>query len=470
MFHSLRFRLPALFLAGIVLAGVVSSAIAVGLFQDYVRARSLEELRPEAEGIARLYAKQANESIEKQGAPPPSLVSDLEKAAGDRIFFVGLSPFPGVKTELTEPHRLLPLDIVNWRAARVQSFEFRPPNEERTYIGVAHQISLGAKGPPFGALIVAKPKDELSDRWLTLIERLGLAFLVGLLVAAGLAAYLSRRMAKPLAALSKAVDQVAGGRYDVVVPRVAGRGEIGDLAKRFSEMAVRLREANELERNFLLTVSHELRTPLTAIRGHVAALREGVAGDRAARELSLEAIALETGRLERLVGDILDLAKLESHRFTVRQEEIEMERLLDQAYTGFDQEARERGIRYERRVSANPTIFSDGDRVLQIITNLLSNAFRWTPDGGRIELELGADNGSVSVAVADSGPGISPEERERIFRPFWSRDGRGSGLGLAISRELALALGGRIELESAPGRGSRFQLLLPQTSTPVSIQ
>ena len=106
-------------------------------------------------------------------------------------------------------------------------------------------------------------------------------------------------------------------------------------------------------------------------------------------------------------------------------------------------------------------IVSDGDRVLQVISNLLSNAFRWTPDGGRIDLGLAAGNGTVRVDVADSGPGVPPEERERIFDPFISHDVNGTGLGLPIARELALALGGRIELQSEPGSGSRFRLVLP---------
>jgi signal transduction histidine kinase len=105
--------------------------------------------------------------------------------------------------------------------------------------------------------------------------------------------------------------------------------------------------------------------------------------------------------------------------------------------------------------------------VLQIISNLLSNAFRWTPEGGRIELSLSAANGSVSVVVSDTGPGITDEELDRIFRPFWSRDGGGTGLGLAIARELALALGGRIEVRSQPGVGSRFELVLPTESGSV---
>jgi signal transduction histidine kinase len=106
-------------------------------------------------------------------------------------------------------------------------------------------------------------------------------------------------------------------------------------------------------------------------------------------------------------------------------------------------------------------IVSDGDRVLQVISNLLSNAFRWTPDGGRVELSLTTENAKVRVDVSDSGPGIPREDRDRIFHPFISLDSNGTGLGLPIARELALALGGRIELESEPGRGSRFRLVLP---------
>src|SRR5687767_4673450 len=226
-------------------------------------------------------------------------------------------------------------------------------------------------------------------------------------------------------------------------------------------MAVRLAEAEELERNFLMSVSHELRTPLTAIRGHVAALREGVVTEPEAAEESLAVVAEEAERLGRLVNDVLDLAKLDSHRFTVLTEEVDMGRVLERAYSTFAEEARARGIEYTTDADGAPVIVSDGDRVLQIISNLLSNAFRWTPDGGRIDLALTSSNGSVTVDVEDSGPGIAPAERDRIFRPFWSTDGRGTGLGLPIAKELAVALGGRIELDTEIGRGSRFRLVLP---------
>jgi signal transduction histidine kinase len=429
MLGSLRFRLPALFFFGIVVSGLIAAAIALRLFQGYVQSRLKAELRRDAVGFTELYQEQANKL---NGAAPKFAAAKLEKATGAKLYFIGLSPFPGKR----QPLRILgPNYLPNWQSDKQITFEFTPPGSHHRYVAVA--------------------------RPLTLVDRLAVAFVGGIVIAGLLGWYLSRRITKPVLALSAAADEVARGRYDVPLPEVRSRDEIGHLADRFREMAARLAEAEQQERNFLMSVSHELRTPLTAIRGHVDALREGVADDPEERAASLDVIAAESARLDRLVGDVLDLARLEANRFTVLNEEVDMERLCEQAYVAFGEEARRRGIDYRRRFDASPTIVSDGDRVLQIISNLLANAFRWTPDGGRVELELTAANGAVSVAVDDSGPGIGPAERERIFRPFWSQDTSGIGLGLAIARELALALGGAIELDSAPGKGSRFALVLP---------
>jgi signal transduction histidine kinase len=290
---------------------------------------------------------------------------------------------------------------------------------------------------------------------------MGLAFIAGLAVAAGLIWYLSRRLTKPVLALSNAADQVAAGQYHVEVPPAQPGDEIGHLTDRFREMTERLAEGQRRERNFLMVISHELRTPVTAIRGHVDALREGLAEDAEARDASLEVIRAEADRLARLVRDVLDLARMEADQFTLEEDEVELRRLLEQAYQSFTEEARRRGIDYECTLSANPVLSTDGDRVLQIVSNLLDNAFAWTPDGGRIGLELTSSNGTVAVSVSDSGPGIGPVERERIFRPFWSRAGDGTGLGLPIARQLAHALGGELTLDSEIGTGSRFELRLP---------
>ena len=457
MLRSLRFQLPALFLLGVVIAGLVSAAIALRLFREYAenrgRAQAYTELKKESSGLTQLYGQQAGRKRLS--------AKRLELVTGDKIFYQprarGLDLFPGQGRAFTP----LPKGVLNPQARipeRGITFVFRPPGARNRLLAAARPLRVG--DTVFGAIVVTKPETVLNQQWLALIERLLLAFAGGVVVAAAFAGYLSRRITTPVLKLSRAADEVARGHYDVDVP-AGGAGEIGVLAGRFGEMASRLAEAEKLERNFLMTVSHELRTPLTAIRGHVDALREGVVTDEEMRLASLTVIAAEAERLERLVGDVLDLAKLDAHRFTVLREEVDMERLVDRAYASFSEEARRRGIDYRFEVGARPVIVSDGDRVLQIISNLLSNAFRWTPDGGRIELELSATDGTVYVAVDDSGPGIPPSERERIFRPFWSRDGGGTGLGLAIARELATALGGRISLETSPEQGSRFELVLP---------
>jgi two-component system, OmpR family, sensor kinase len=450
---SLRFRLPALFLLGVVLSGLVASLIAIRFFQSYEHSRAVGELRSESVGIVRLEASQAG----ARDVPIRSLEAAI---GGDRIFYVPIVPgaqlFTGRLPQL--PISTVSLDELHQSVPSVFNLSVGTKKKQH-YLAVAQPITLGDQ--LFGALVVAKPTSQLRSRWVTLFERLAIAFGGGVVVAGLLGLYLSRRITRPLLALSEAADEVAGGNYGVEVPSPRGSDEISHLSARFSDMAAKLAESEQLSRNFLMSVSHELRTPLTAIRGHVAALREGVIDDAAMQEASLGVIGEEAMRLERLVGDVLDLAKLDANRFTVLQEEVDRQRLVERAYAAFAEVARRRAMDYRLDVSAHPVIVTDGDRVLQIISNLLSNAFRWTPEGGRVELVLSEDDTWVSVVVADSGPGITVEERERIFRPFWSRDGGGTGLGLAIARELAVALGGGIEVRSEPGLGSKFELLLP---------
>jgi signal transduction histidine kinase len=452
MLGSLRFRLPAMFLLGIALAVLVAALISVRFFQNYTQARGVDELRAESAGIVQLYAQQAG----RETVPVSSLVNAL---GGDQLFWLpaykGVTLLQGI-TDL--PEGATSIDVRKLKGTATINVTI----DHKKYLAVVRPLRLGQNNL-FGALVVAKPTSQLRSRTILLIERLTLAFVGAVIVAGLFGLYLSRRIAEPLRKLSRAADEVAAGHYGVEVPEPRGRDEISHLSVRFSDMAAKLAESEQLSRNFLMSVSHELRTPLTAIRGHVSALQEGVIDDPDMREASLEVIGEEAMRLERLVGDVLDLAKLDAHRFTVLQEEVDMQQLSERAYAAFGEEARRRGIDYRLDVQATPVILTDGDRVLQIIVNLLSNAFRWTPEGGRIELGLTSENGSVEVAVADTGPGITPEEQERIFRPFWSRDGGGTGLGLAIARELALALGGQISLDTAPGRGSRFVLLLPTT-------
>ena len=464
MLGTIRLRLTVLFLAVVLVFGLVSIALAVRLFQDVARSESVQELEREAAGLAHLYAEAALRSNDEGAKAPAFAAENLELATGDELYYVGASLFPGQRFGLARLARGA-LGDVDLDRDRLVTFEFTPPGEDRRMLATAHPVQLVQGTEPFGWLVVAKPITELREQWLTLLGRLALALAMGVGLAGLLFWWLSRRLTEPVLRLTRATQDVAAGRYDVDIPDTRGTDEISLLSDRFRRMVVKLAQAEQLKKSFLMSVSHELRTPLTAIRGHVEALREGVVSEPEQVRISLDIVAAETDRLERLVGDVLDLAKLQAHRFTVRHEEVDLGRVLDHAYGSFAEEARRREIDYRLEAGAEPpVIVSDGDRVLQVISNLLSNAFRWTPDGGRIELGLAAENGAVRVDVIDSGPGIPHGESERIFDPFISHDVNGTGLGLPIARELALALGGRIELRSNLGQGSRFRLILPVVS------
>jgi signal transduction histidine kinase len=447
---SLRFRLPALFLLGIVLAATVATLIAVRFFQSNTRTHAASELRAESVGIVQLY--------EQKAAIGRVRLKTLElELGGDRVFWVPVAPgallLAGPLPELSSS--AVPAEALD--GGRPQAFDFEFGDTH--YLGVAQPVTLGQVAA--GTLVVAERESALRARWLQLFWELALAFGIGIPVAGILILYYSRRIARPLEELASAADEVAAGHYDVAVPERTWGSEVERLATRFHEMTTRLSESEQLSRNFLMSVSHELRTPLTAIRGHVAALREGILEDEASQSQSLEVVSEEALRLERLVGDVLDLAKLDARRFALLREEVDMRALCERAYATFAEEARTRGIEYDLELGEGAVLITDGDRVLQIVTNLLANALHWTPEGGRVDLGLRTADGEVRVAVSDTGPGIEPQEEERIFRPFWSGDRGGTGLGLTIARELALALGGRLELHSEPGRGSRFVLVLP---------
>jgi HAMP domain-containing protein len=247
MLRSLRFRLPALFLLGIVVSGVIAALIALRLFQGYVLSRSKAQLHREAIGLTEVFAQQAITA--NNSGEVPRIAKQLEKATGDRLFYIGVDPVPGGSIGLDR----LPSSTINWRSGRTITFEFTPPNGRR-YLAVARPLRLGGKGPAFGDLIVATPKTELTRRWIPLLKRLAAASVGGILVAWLLAWYLSRRITRPVLSLSRATDEISRGHYDVEVPSVPGRGEIGHLAQRFREMALRLSDAERQERNFLMSV------------------------------------------------------------------------------------------------------------------------------------------------------------------------------------------------------------------------
>ena len=241
-----------------------------------------------------------------------------------------------------------------------ERFEFSPPGDGRNFLAVSEPLRLEPDAEPLGAIIVAKPEAVLRNQWVPLLKRLLVAFALGSVLAGLVGWWMSRRITKPVLLSSRAPPTrsppatTASGCRSRTKPN-----EIGHLAERFNEMAARLGATEERERQFLMSVSHELRTPLTAIRGHIDALRDGVIDDPELIEGSLDIVAAEADRLERLVGDIVDLAKLRAHRFTVQSEEVDIGRLVEQAYGSFADEARRREIDYRLVAPEEPPTIID---------------------------------------------------------------------------------------------------------------
>jgi signal transduction histidine kinase len=311
--------------------------------------------------------------------------------------------------------------------------------------------------PPPGLPPPPPPVDVLGGDFRRYLAGLLIAGGAGALLAAGLAALLSRRLTLPLRRLAAAAGELAAGRHPDPVPR-GGPQEIDEMAASFNAMAEQLALARDAERGVLLSVSHDLRTPLTSIRGYAEGIEDGTVEPREAAAV----VGREAERLERLVGDLLALARLRQGVLEVRREPVDLGAVAREAEERLRPAAAEAGVTVSVEGAAAPAS-ADHGRSLQVVSNLLENAIRVSSRGGTVTIAVAPGE----VAVSDQGPGIPEGELARAFERFRlrARAGRGSpegaGLGLAIVRELSEAMGGSVAVENLPARGARFTVRLP---------
>ena len=268
---------------------------------------------------------------------------------------------------------------------------------------------------------------------------------------------LSRSVVRPVRRLAEASGRLAEGERDVTVTPEGPR-ELRELATSFNDMNAKLTKAQEAEQSFLLSVSHELKTPLTSIRGYAEGLGDGTIKAKAGSAV----IGAESGRLERLVGDLLDSARMRKSAFTVRRETVDLAALADDVGRRYEGTALDTGLTLHLK-TAGGTALADADRVLQAVSNLVENAIRCTPPPGTVTITTAPG----SVTVSDTGPGLTTDDLPRAFERFYLYDRYGSdrpvgtGLGLAIVKELTEAMGGTIRVASAVGVGTAFSITLP---------
>jgi signal transduction histidine kinase len=326
------------------------------------------------------------------------------------------------------------------------------------------------------AVVLARRIGLTREAWVPILTRVLFAAGIAALVAVLAAALLARRLARPVRNVAEATARVASGDLEARVP-VQGTDELAELGRSFNRMASALDEARRREGEFLSNVSHELRTPITAIRGYAEALDEGAVHDETGRAEAVRVIKTETARLERLVTDVTDLARVGTPAFRLAKSRADVGAVLEEAADAHRTEADAAGVLLDV-AGARVECETDPGRVRQIVTNLLENAIRVTPRGGTIRLGVSAAPDWALIDVSDDGPGIPPEHLPHVFERSYLRNvtngnaggegslpsglSPGSGLGLAIVRELVQALGGTIDVASEPGRGTTFRIALPR--------
>lgn len=283
----------------------------------------------------------------------------------------------------------------------------------------------------------------------------------------------SRQDAAPLKEMSAVARRLAEGDLSPRFP-LEGPPEVRELSEALNTMAgtldAKFRELGRLERvriDFVANVSHELRTPLTAIKGFVETLRHGALEDPEAARRFLDIIQRHTDRIIALVDDLLTLSQAEGPGPQLSMGGLDLADLIEEVAQGLQPRAAEKRLALTLDLQRPAPLAGDRDRLAQVLSNLLDNAVKYTPEGGTVTVTLAREGEAWTIRVADTGIGIPPAHQARIFERFYrvdkarSRDMGGTGLGLAIARHIAQAHGGGISVSSSPGKGSAFTLRLP---------
>jgi len=352
----------------------------------------------------------------------------------------------------------IPVDAQKYRGT------YRAPNGHVYMFAAYPLVKPGTESQSrLEVLVLAVPRSGTLALWGDLIRPFLWGGLGALVISIVIAVLLARSVYRPVRQLTQAVEKMTQGQYDQTVD-VTGPREVRGLAAAFNQMARQVKRTEERLRYFVADVSHELRTPLTSIRGFAQAILDGTAGDDDARLRAAQVIEDESDRMIRQVNELLELSRMESGQIDLAREPVDVKDLLEHCREVFSLRAEEQGTALKTEIEPLMPVVGDVDRLEQVFSNLLDNALKHSPAGGEVRITgRNGSGGNVEIAVADSGPGIPPEQLPYVFDRFYKAGaGRtGSGLGLAIVREIVLAHNGKIDLKSAPGEGTEFTVVLP---------
>jgi two-component system sensor histidine kinase BaeS len=339
---------------------------------------------------------------------------------------------------------------------------------------LAKGISITKDDQVIGVLVPIPMPFQGRPREVEFIDRTNRILLYGALIGAVIALllgiFLSRTLTRPIRELTRATHAVSEGDLSQQVP-VRSKDELGELAQAFNKMSSELSRSVNTRKQMTADIAHELRTPLSLILGHAEAVHDGVLPP--SRE-NFEIIREEAERLEHLVNDLRILSLADAGELSINPQRVEPDRLLREVAAIYQYQTQRKNITLDLDIAASLSeVEVDPGRMTQVLTNILDNALRHTPEGGRIVLSARDLNDQVELAIQDSGPGLEAQDIDRIFDRFYrtdasrQRDGDflgGSGLGLAIARSIIQAHGGQLSAESETGKGLRVIVRLPKKS------
>jgi signal transduction histidine kinase len=360
------------------------------------------------------------------------------------------------------------LKLVEQTGARYKWADYRSDDTHLTLF--APPPAADRSGPfvaPEYEALIAIPASELSAAWLDLAPRLALACVIALAVSFAVAYLISRSISGPLARITQASREMAQGNYDVHIP-ISGQDEVGRLSEAFNTMAQEVNSSHRMMRDLLANVSHELKTPLTSIQGFSQAMIDGAVTSEDDMKESVRIIHDEANRMRGLVDDLLLLSQIEMGEAAMDHKHVDLGLLLERSLERYQWALREAGITSAFSADMLMSVHGDERRLEQVFANLLQNAVRHTPPGGRISINaVRLRDGRIAVGVHNTGSYIPAEDLPRVFERFFqvdrarARRGGSSGLGLSIVREIVEAHGGTVHAESDEHTGTEFVVTLP---------
>jgi signal transduction histidine kinase len=338
------------------------------------------------------------------------------------------------------------------------------PEGDITLVTASQRFTFGPGRPVPFKIVLAVESDTIADAWLGVLPSLGLAALVAVPLSALVGIALARQVAHPVRRLTEASEAMARGDFDQRV-EVDRDDELGRLARSFSAMAQRVGERDAQMRALLANVSHDLKTPMTSITGYAQSLGDGTASPADAGRIG-NVIREEAEHVNRLLADLLYLAEIDAGELIRRREDADLAALLSRCVRRIEPVTRTKDVDVALDVSPGLELHAvDAEKLERAFSNVLDNAAKFTPHGGRIEVNAAGDGAAATVEIANSGEPIPPDDLPRIFDRFFRSDrarrtSGGSGLGLAIARELIELHGGRIRAANEAA-GVRFSVQLP---------